>query len=537
MTKAASNGVENGAELLPDVMAHSNIDGVYEAYDTWPGKQQLTLRPEGAEGISVITSRGMGDYSDNFQADRQNNLTPDDQEEFYIDMPDELARRYRFDLPAGTTIQGSAELRAMLDSDREDLDGLMITAILMDVSDQGAFPVYAPTEENGGTVAAKTLSIQYKFDDDPDDGLMNLMDFDQIKKPRRIISFAWTDLQNPGCGKNSSDYVYQDPGLISGTEQAYTFYFLPMVYTVAEGHHLELVLTTWDPYRVQLDAWFNLDGSLETRLDEDTYSYDMIINNGSLELILPTGVGDPDWLGKVPEISESEIAQTVNTRILIVGAGNAGLMASARASSLGGQVTVIDKGISSTTERNWIGALGTREAAACGAVADKNLTVAELCRYASHRCDEKLIRLWADRSGEVVDWYYSLVQTWHPDVELHMEWDVGRGAIRPDRTALDNNWDEAGYFHLGSQPAVHPGWPAHQRTDGGAGHIRRAHPRSLRGRRLFRQLLFPQLSGVHCRRGRGPQPGGRLCGGRGAGTDVKSRRHSYAAGRPAKAEG
>ena len=289
-------GVENGAEFLPEVMAQNNITGVYEGYDIWPGKQQLTLKPEGAEGRSVITSRGMGDYSDSFQEDRQNNLIPDDEEEFYTKIPDELACRYRFDLPAGTTIQGSAELRVMLDSDRADLDGLMISAILMDVSDQGAFPVYAPSEEYGGAVATRELNLQYKFDQDPSDGFMNLMDFDQTKKARRLISLAWTDLQNPGCGKNSSEYVYQDPGLISGTEQAYTFYFLPMVYTVAEGHHLELILTTWDPYRVQLDAWFNLDGSLETQLDEDTYSYTMTINNGSLELILPTGTGDPDWL-------------------------------------------------------------------------------------------------------------------------------------------------------------------------------------------------------------------------------------------------
>ncbi len=67
------------------------------------------------------------------------------------------------------------------------------------------------------------------------------------------------------------------------------------MYTVAEGHHLELVLTTWDPYRVQLDAWFNLDGSLEAYLDADTYTYTMTIDNESLELTLPTGTGNPDW--------------------------------------------------------------------------------------------------------------------------------------------------------------------------------------------------------------------------------------------------
>ncbi len=279
-------------------MAQSNITGVYEAYDSWPGKQMLFLKPEEAKGRSVITSRGMGDYSESFQEDRQNNLTPDDQEDFYTGMPEELACKYRFDLPAGTTIQGSAELHVMLDSDRQDLDGLMISAILMDVSDQGAFPVFAPTEEEGGAVAIKELNLQYLFDNSSDGSLLNLIDFDQIQKAKRIISQAWTDLQNPGCGKDSSEYTYQDPGLISGIEQEYTFYFLPMVYTVAESHHLELILTTWDPYRVQLDAWFNLDGSLDVYLDAETYTYNMTINNESLELILPTGTGNPDWLNQ-----------------------------------------------------------------------------------------------------------------------------------------------------------------------------------------------------------------------------------------------
>ena len=73
----------------------------------------------------------MGDYSDDFQEDRQNNLTPDDQEDFYIAMPDELACKYRFDLPAGTTIQGAAELHAMLDSDREDLDQIKVLSLCL----------------------------------------------------------------------------------------------------------------------------------------------------------------------------------------------------------------------------------------------------------------------------------------------------------------------------------------------------------------------------------------------------------------------
>lgn len=132
-----------------------------------------------------------------------------------------------------------------------------------------------------------------------------------------------------------------------------------------------------------------------------------------------------DWLAEAPEISENEIKETIQTEILIVGGGNAGLMAAARAASLGAQVLVIEKGFSSMTERHWIGALNTKAANAAGVKTNKNKVVAELCRYASHRCDERIIRLWADHSGEMLDWYSDLVTKHHPNVSLHMEWDLG----------------------------------------------------------------------------------------------------------------
>lgn len=137
--------------------------------------------------------------------------------------------------------------------------------------------------------------------------------------------------------------------------------------------------------------------------------------------------GNTDWLGAAPEIAESEITETVDTEILVVGAGNAGLMAAARASSHGAKVTVIEKGFASTTERHWIGAVGTTAAKEAGVEVDKDKLVAELCKYASHRCDERLIRQWVNHSGEAVDWYHEVVKTYNPDVKLHMEWDLGHG--------------------------------------------------------------------------------------------------------------
>ena len=144
--------------------------------------------------------------------------------------------------------------------------------------------------------------------------------------------------------------------------------------------------------------------------------------------IPPVGAANNiDWLGTAPEIEEAQIKETIETEVLVVGAGNCGMMTAARAAVGGAKVLVIEKAISSQTERSWIGAVGTREQAEAGTEIDKNKLVAELAKYASHRCDERLIRLWADNSAEAIGWYAEQVKSHYPNVEFHHEWDVGHG--------------------------------------------------------------------------------------------------------------
>ena len=287
-------GVDNSAESLPTVMAQNNTDGVFEAYPDWPGPVVLALRPEGRmEKTSTVSSEEMAAFSLEFQDNYQASLNSENQAEFYSVLPESLAASYRFDLPAGTVIQGVPELHVKLDSSRDDLDGLMITAVLIDVSDAGTFKGYQVVTENSDMVS-KEEAEGLTYEDGFSGEAFPMMRLEQTDLPRKIVSIAWTDLQNPGCGKASSEYTPQEVGLVSGVEQDYTFYFQPTVYTVAEGHHLELILMTWDPYRVDLDQWYKLDGT-----PDDTpanIQYDMVINNESLRLELPTGQGDPDWI-------------------------------------------------------------------------------------------------------------------------------------------------------------------------------------------------------------------------------------------------
>lgn len=150
-----------------------------------------------------------------------------------------------------------------------------------------------------------------------------------------------------------------------------------------------------------------------------------IVEGGDIVEEVKYTVAEPgDWLGEAPEIAEGDITDTLETEVLVVGAGNAGLMTAARAATEGAKVLVIEKAISCMTERHWLGAVDTEEAKAAGVVIDKNKLVSEICGYASHRCNEKLIRQWADNSGEAIDWYAAQVKKYNPGVYLHCESDV-----------------------------------------------------------------------------------------------------------------
>ena len=71
---------------------------------------------------------------------------------------------------------------------------------------------------------------------------------------------------------------------------------------------------------------------------------------------LPTG-DENDWLGKEPDIDEAAITETVDTDILIVGAGNGGMGAAAYAAAHGLNFRVIEQNGNVQDTRHWVGAV------------------------------------------------------------------------------------------------------------------------------------------------------------------------------------
>ena len=132
-----------------------------------------------------------------------------------------------------------------------------------------------------GSLLSATVS---KADDGYDEN-MPILHLVQKDGSAHLVTAAWTDLQNPGVGSNPSDYVFQETGLEAGVYKDYTFYMMPTVYTLAEGHHLELCLLTWDPYRAFLDENESPEPAEGPKLADYNYSFDIDLD--SLKVQLP----------------------------------------------------------------------------------------------------------------------------------------------------------------------------------------------------------------------------------------------------------
>ena len=125
---------------------------------------------------------------------------------------------------------------------------------------------------------------------------------------------------------------------------------------------------------------------------------------------LPTG-DENDWLGKEPDIDEAAITETVDTDILIVGAGNGGMFAAAYAAANGLNFRIIEQNAVVQDTRHWYGAIDSAAAKAAGAPAtDKAKLLSEISRYASGKCDQRVVKTWINESAAMHDFMRSILE-------------------------------------------------------------------------------------------------------------------------------
>lgn len=128
-----------------------------------------------------------------------------------------------------------------------------------------------------------------------------------------------------------------------------------------------------------------------------------------------------DWLGTAPEIAESEIAETIETDFLVVGAGNGGLASAAYATSKGYNVLVIEKGTTHARVRGWYGACDSEDMLAAGeAPMDRAAMRRELKKFSSGKTNLKTFSTWFNESAAMHKFVKECYAKYDPDAVLNV---------------------------------------------------------------------------------------------------------------------
>lgn len=109
-------------------------------------------------------------------------------------------------------------------------------------------------------------------------------------------------------------------------------------------------------------------------------------------------------------IPDSQIKETITTDIVIIGCGVAGATASASATEEGAKVVVIEKHSTYNCRGKDNAAIGSREQKKLGIEIDKDEVCMALQKYSGNRSDQRLLRLWANNSGKIIDWIGDMLE-------------------------------------------------------------------------------------------------------------------------------
>lgn len=124
------------------------------------------------------------------------------------------------------------------------------------------------------------------------------------------------------------------------------------------------------------------------------------------------------WLGCAPEIADSEITQTVEADVVVVGGGIAGVAAVRKAASLGASVILLEKCSSIQARSGDFAVMDSRVAEVWGRRnVDKVEIVNELMRHMCYLVSQRIFKRWAEEAGDAFDWYLE----GYPDIPVLKE--------------------------------------------------------------------------------------------------------------------
>ncbi len=116
---------------------------------------------------------------------------------------------------------------------------------------------------------------------------------------------------------------------------------------------------------------------------------------------VPSSTGG-DWLGTEPSVGT--IAETVETDVIVIGAGTGGAYAAASCLEKGLKVAIIEKNKTVATLRNDWGAVDSKWQQKEGVKLDKAAILHYHSIYCSNRIDARLPKIWLNESGAAITW-------------------------------------------------------------------------------------------------------------------------------------
>jgi fumarate reductase flavoprotein subunit len=152
--------------------------------------------------------------------------------------------------------------------------------------------------------------------------------------------------------------------------------------------------------------------------------------------------GDGDWLGEAPEIADSDIAETVDCDVLVVGAGQSGSACASFAAAGGAKTLWIEANENGDMMRSSaISGINTSYQKEVGVEINPEDILNDVTHYALNQCNMKLWRDWVDHSAEVVEWYGGEVEKSGQRIALeytmppegrYQTWPTGHGTATMD---------------------------------------------------------------------------------------------------------
>ena len=159
----------------------------------------------------------------------------------------------------------------------------------------------------------------------------------------------------------------------------------------------------------------------------------------------------------------TDIAEVVETEVVVVGAGNGGCVAAVSAADLGAKVVWVEKNGGPITWAGEIGAYNSKIMKERYGIEysqeELNEIVNDICRYGSYEVDQRLVALWVNNSGRTMDWFVDKMAAKDVDmfIETDMKQTIYKGEVQTHTVFRKGEFKELGPNYMGSQLA-NPIW-------------------------------------------------------------------------------